>query len=144
MSHDDGVCIIGDHENGVFQRFSLADTRYFCVSEADDTCAEPVGGSLKTEAGSCRRLIEERCDHLSFEQLAVRMPLEFPSHPDEVEQLVTVQSLDIHKVMLFHILFVMFWFFPFVKVRINFLSIKAWKRKYPSAVKKYPFILLIH
>ena len=71
------------------------------------------------------------------------MPLEFLCHTDEVEQLLTVQPLDIHKVMLFHILLVMFWFFPSVKVHINFLSIEAWKRKVLRAAKKHPFILLI-
>ena len=48
VAHDDGVCVVADHRNRVFERLSLGRTRGRCVREADDAPTEAIDCSLKT------------------------------------------------------------------------------------------------
>ena len=52
VAHHDDICIIGNHHDGVFQRFAFGSTGNFGVGKSDNPCTEPVCCSLKTEASS--------------------------------------------------------------------------------------------
>ena len=47
VTHDNNVCIVADHQNGVFQRFSFCSTGNLGIGKADDTGAKTVRSSLK-------------------------------------------------------------------------------------------------
>ena len=53
MSHNDSIRIIRNHENGIFQRLTLTDTRNLRIGKADNTCSKAIGCCFKTKSGTC-------------------------------------------------------------------------------------------
>ena len=67
MAHNDNVCVVGNHRNGIFQRFAFCTTGNLRICETDDACSESVGCCFKTKSGAGGRFKEECSHNLSFE-----------------------------------------------------------------------------
>ena len=88
MAHDNDVGVVGHHEYRVFQCLAFCGTRHLGIGEADDFCAETVGGCLETEAGAGGRFEEKGGDDAPLEKLSVRMELKLFCHVEKVHDLL--------------------------------------------------------
>ena len=48
MAHHDDIGIVGNHRDGVFQRFTFRTTGNFGVGKSDNSCTKSVSSSLET------------------------------------------------------------------------------------------------
>ena len=102
VAHHDDVGIVGDHEDGVFQRLTLGAARDFRVGKSDNSGTKTVGCCLKTEPCACRRFKEKSGDHFPLQKFPVWMSFEFFSHLDHIEDFLLRQIGYCHKIPLFH------------------------------------------
>ena len=91
VTHNNQVGIAGHHNNRIVQRLALLHTRATRIAETDNPGAQLVGGTLKAESRTCRRLEEERSHHLVAQNRLFRILLEFLCNVEHLYILVTAE-----------------------------------------------------
>ena len=102
MAHHNDVSIVGYHQNGILQRFSLGAAGHFWISKTNDTCSETISCSFKRQAGTGTRLEKECGNHLTLKQFTIRMTFKLLRHLNHVENFFAGQVGDSNKIVFVH------------------------------------------